>query len=125
MGLFGMALRTRNIINGDVVWFGSAGKTDDNKISAENFVQGQQSVVAGLKQRLSVLKGELWYKANFGLPLFDKVKTKALIDAFISSTILSHPDVQEIISFSSTVENKKYLCDVQISTTFGQIHFSM
>ena len=125
-------MRCRRIQNGKVVWFGSTGKNEDgtakfyntNNIH-DNFSDKQQSVVDSLTQRLSVLKKELWYDYNYGMPLLEKQKSKLSLDSFIGTTILSHPDVRSIISFNSKVVNKKYMCDIKILSTFGEININL
>ena len=92
----------------NVVWFGSYGITADghskfyneNDIH-DNFADKQQGVCDSLTQRLSVIRGELWYNINFGLPLLEKIESKIAIDAAISEIVLAHPDVEEIATFES------------------------
>ena len=86
-----------------------------------SYDKNQQGLNDSLIQRLSVLKGELWYNVNQGLPLIEKIKSKHLIDASVLSIIADHPDVDKIISFSSRVENNKYRCGVEILSKFGQL----
>lgn len=128
-------MRCRRIINGEVVWFNSLGldqsKPTTNKegqtiypaIKADNFSDTQQAVADSLTQRLSVLKKELWYKMQYGLPLFDKIKSKVFMDSEITSIILSHPDVRRIEKFNSTIVNKKYTFTCQIVSKYGEMSF--
>lgn len=119
-------MRTRAIRNGTVAWFGSLGLDEQgNKLSTENFSTGSQHVVDGLIQRLSVFKGELWYKTTYGLPLFEKIKSKAIIDATVLDIVESQSDVKSIISFESSVVNRQYSCKIKISTIFGDAIISI
>lgn len=119
-------MRTRAIVNGNVVWFGSAGLGEyDRKIPANNFAEKQQHVVDGLRQRLSIIKGELWYKMNYGLPLLDKISSKAVVDASVLDIVNSQEDVKEILSFTSRVVNHEYTCNMQILTIYGEISISI
>ena len=116
-------MKCRTIIDGNVVWFGSQG-IDDNTgraIRADNYSEGQQAVSSSLTQRLSVLKRELWYKIDFGLPLFDKIKSKAIIDSNVIATITSNEDVVRIESFESSLVDKVYSCSAKIMTKYGLI----
>lgn len=123
----------------NVVWFGFAGRTivgfdisewdigkwDDTSSmyirKAENFSEQQQSVVDNLTQRLSIVKGELWYNINYGQPIFEKTKSKTAFDTFILTVVKQHPDVNSIISFNSQIIDKKYTCNIQIESIYGQI----
>lgn len=119
-------MKTRAMQNGNVVWFGSAGlKNDGTKIAANNFSEKQQHVADSLRQKLSIFKGELWYNVKFGIPLFDKIKSKAIIDANVLDVITSQADVKEVLSFTSQVLNRKYTCKAEILTVFGQISISV
>ena len=114
-----------------VVWFGSYGKNEDgtakfyDNTKHNNFSDKQEGVADSLTQRLSVIKGELWYNISYGLPLFEKQKSKVAIDSFIGSTITTHPDVTSIESFKSQVIDKNYTCTIVINTVYGQINLEI
>lgn len=119
-------MRTRNIVNGNVVWFGSIGvDSNGKKIPAENFAENANSVVASLTQQLSVLKYELWYNNNYGIPIVDKVKSKAQLDAYVGSIITQNKDVVKIEKFVSNLKDSQYTCNVKILTTFGETEFTI
>lgn len=134
--------------NMSVIWFGSAGSkqllcsnslicANDQIIYSnlsdfynendkhDNFSSGQQGVVDGLRQKLSVLKHELWYNISYGLPLFDKIKSKAAIDAHIVNVINTHRNVTSIESFASSIKDKKYTCSMKIVTDYGMLTFEL
>ena len=110
----------------EVVWFGSYGKNGDKALffnendKHDNFSDQQQGVSDSLTQRLSVLREELWYDIDYGLPLFDKVRKPAM-DSFICSAVLNHPDVISIDEFSSQVINNKYSCSMTVVSVFGNV----
>lgn len=131
-----------------IIWFGSAGSSqllcanslicsDDQIIYSnkanfynvddkhDNFSTNQQGVVDGLRQKLSVLKHELWYNISYGLPLFDKIKSKSAIDAHIINVINTHRNVNSIESFSSSITNRKYECKMKIVTDYGLLTFEL
>lgn len=127
-------MRCRSIVNGEVVWFGSTGldKTQPvynsnnelvgyKAVKTNSFSENQQAISDSLTQRLSIFKNELWYRMNYGLSLFEKVKSKVFIDSEITSIIMSHPDVLSIQSFSSNIVDKKYTFDCVIISTYGKI----
>lgn len=125
-------IKTDNLGHRHIVWFGSYGKNDDGTAKFysstnkhDNYSSEQQSVVDGLTQRLSVIKGELWYKINEGVPLFDKFKSKAIIDSELLSIISSHPDVKSILSFESVINKTSYSCNVKILTIYGEVEVSL
>ena len=131
-------MRTRALQNNTVVWFGSYGLDKEKPVydhdgsligyqakKAENFANQQQGVRDSLVQRLSILKGELWYKVSFGIPLFDKVHSKTLIDTHVASVVTSHPDVQRIENFESTLLNHQYTCNMTIVTVYGNVQLQI
>lgn len=100
-------MKCRNIIKNssgsyDIVWFGKVSNSPAEKI--DNYVTNQEAVAKSLTQRLSVIKTELWYDINHGLPLFDKIRNKAIFDAAIINIINGHDAVKSIISYTSKVD---------------------
>lgn len=92
---------------------------EDVKLEGNNYVSDTDAVVASLTQRLSVLKGELWYQVNYGLPLTDKIRSTKIFDAVICDIITSHPGVTGIVNFSSSIENHTYRFNAEILTIYG------
>lgn len=91
----------------------------------DNYSDRQQGIVDSLTQRLSVIKGELWYNTSYGVPLFDKTKSKGIIDAYVISIILQHPNVVRIENFKSEVKNHNYFCNVDIISEYGIVHMTI
>ena len=93
-------MRCRNSIDKNIVWFKSYGIEEDGKAKKvdENFVENEKAVAQSLKQKLSVIQGELWYHINYGLPLYNKVKSKGVLDAVILGILEDHPSVKKIIN---------------------------
>lgn len=91
----------------------------------DNFASGNTWVKDSLVQRLSVIKHELWYNYQYGMPLVDDGTARVTIDAFVMETIQNHEDVLEITSFSSRIEGHEYHCDVGFTTTFGDDTISL
>lgn len=131
-----MKCRRINPENGMVVWFGvkdvirnEAGENQaifqDETNKHANYATGSEGVANSLKQRLSVLKHELWYDYNRGMPLPDKARSKAIIDAYIIQTILEHPDVIDIEGFESEQERNNYTCYFIVNTIYGQIELGI
>lgn len=87
--------------------------------AGNNYVSDTDAIVASLTQRLSVLKGELWYQVNYGLPLTDKIRSTKIFDAVICDIITSHPGVTGIVKFSSNIENHTYRFNAEILTIYG------
>ena len=122
-----MVMRCRKLVRNadgfDVVWFNSAGmNVSKRKINDENFAIEQQYVADDLTQKLLVLKNELWYDIQYGVPLLDKIKSKVKIDSFVASTIMSQPDVIKILKFNSSLNSGVYSVDVTILSSFGNIN---
>lgn len=116
----------------DVVWFGSYGVNESNGNAKffnpidkhDNFSSDSEAVVDSLTQRLSILKKELWYNVNYGLPLVDH-PNKIVLDTTVAAIIEQHPDVVAIIEFSSTLQNRQYSCLVKILSKFGQMEVNI
>lgn len=100
-------------------------KSKKEQNSGFNFSDKQQAVSDSLTQRLSVIKTELWYNVTYGLPLYEKVKSKEVIDSNVLSIVDSHPDVVTVKSFQSKILNSKYSCDMQILTIYGDVNLQI
>ena len=131
-----MKCRRINPDNGMIVWFGvkdviiqTDGSTkavfQDETNKHANYATNVEGVTNSLRQRLSVLKNELWYDYNRGMPLPDKVRNKAIIDAYIIQTILEHPDVIDIEGFESEQEINMYSCYIVVNTIYGQVELGL
>ena len=131
-----MKCRRINPENGMVVWFGvkdvirnEAGENQaifqDETNKHANYATGSEGVANSLRQRLSVLKHELWYDYNRGMPLPDKARSKAIVDAYIIQTILEHPDVIDVEGFESEQERNNYTCYFIVNTIYGQIELGI
>lgn len=142
-------MRTRRIKideNGvkHIVWFGSYGKNQDgtakfydNNVNRslygkddngkhDNYSKEQEAIKDSLMQRLSVIKGELWYNVSVGIPLFDKIKKKGVLDSYIVFEILKHPDVKEVLEFkSNVVNNHSYSCSCNVLSKYGEINITI
>ena len=117
-------MKYRNIeINPDgtynIVWFKSKGISEGNKIESENYVDGSEGIAKSLVQHLSVIKNELWYNTDYGLPLCDKIKNKAVIDASIINIIERHIEVKSILTYKSYVDKNVYYFDSKILSIYG------
>jgi len=142
-------MRTRKLVKDEnnkihLVWFGSYGKNQNGTAKFagtvdvskpygyedngkhENYSTLAEGIRDDLIQRLSLIKGELWYNIKLGIPLFNKIKKKGLIDSYIIKEVLSCPDVTNIVKFKSYVQNdRNYSCEILVNTTYGEIKFSI
>lgn len=113
-------MKCRQSVDGNIVWFNSTGKSKDNKsIPAKNYISKTDAVVESLIQRLSIIKGELWYQINYGLPLMEKYKSKGILDATITDIISNHRGVRYIKSYESKLEKNNYTFDCVIISVYG------
>ena len=115
-------MRCRNSIDNNIVWFKSYGIEEDGKAKKvdDNFVENEKAVAQSLKQKLSVIQGELWYHINYGLPLYNKVKSKGVLDAVILGILEDHPSVKKIINFKSSIVNHKYTFTFTVNTIYNK-----
>lgn len=131
-----MRCRRINPENGMIVWFGVKDvvqneQGENQAIFQEegskhaNYAEKAEGVANSLRQRLSVLKKELWYDYGNGMPLPDKARSKAIIDAYIIDTILKHPDVIDIDGFESEQDKSFYTCYFVVNTIYGQIELGL
>lgn len=91
----------------------------------ENYVDGQEAIRCSIIQKLSVIKEELWYDRQFGIPLIDKVTNKSIIDSYIARIILESEGVINIEGFESEIVNHNYECYFVINTKYGQLELSI
>lgn len=85
----------------------------------DNYSSDSQAVADSLTQRLSVIKGELWYQVNYGLPLTEKQRGTNVLDLVIGDIISSHPGVASLDSYTSKVNGHTYSYECKITTVFA------
>lgn len=115
---------TRGFSGNNIVWFGSYGKNSDGtakfyQADKSNFSSDAEAVADSLVQKLSVIRQELWFAVNHGLPLLEKTSSKLEMDSAVVEIVMSHEDVQEMLEFESEIFQHKYSADMQILTTYG------
>ena len=91
----------------------------------DNFAKDFDGTYDSLIQHLSIMKGELWFSANYGLPLLEKVKNKLIIDASLGMIITSIESVESLQSIVSKIFEHKYTADVRIKTIYGEMNVSI
>lgn len=100
---------------GTTIWYNENNKHD-------NYSSGVEGISYSLIQRLGVIKNELWYNINYGLPLIDKVKNKATMDAYIISVITNHAEIEQLVKYTSRIEGKgEYHFEFVAKTTSGEL----
>lgn len=105
----------------NIVWFGSYGKDElGNAKKAPNYSEKGEAVRDSLIQRLSVIKGELWYKASYGLPLTEKIKNKGIYDSIIINIITDHPEVVNIPYYNSYIDEHQYNLEFVAYTIYNE-----
>ena len=122
-----------------IVWFNSAGITtlycSNNVLCSDrmtvresnankkydNYVEKQNAITCSLNQKLSIIKGELWTDINYGIPLFDKYRSKAIMDAYVLQKLNQHSQVKKIISFNSKLVEHAYSCTTVLLTNYGEL----
>lgn len=147
-------MKCRRLVGKNLVWFGSYGKDSDGHAlfyndgkphqtyneqelgvlgtlnflktinRHDNYTTKQDGVANSLTQRLSVIQGELWFAINYGFPLTNSNLSKGVYDAYVTSRILEHPEVKDILQFTSLINNHSYECKVLVSTIYGNIEIN-
>lgn len=112
----------------DIVMFGSYGKNEDGTAKKDvNYLSNTEGVRTSLFQRLNVIKGELWYRINDGLPLLDKIKDKTYLDVHIAKIINDTPGVNQILKLESSLyvpsksNNTEYSVIIEVLTIYGAV----
>ena len=95
------------------------------KVPSNTFLENQSGVATSLTQRLSIIKGELWYKVSHGLPLYDKVSKKIEMDAAVLKIVNEHPDVITVNNFNSSIIKHTYKCSMEIVSKYGELELSI
>lgn len=114
-----------------VVWFGSYGKNNDGTAKFyngndkhDNYGTDNEAIADLLTQKLNVIKNELWYQINNGLPLFDKGATKGIFDAYIFNKTMTVDGIISIDKFQSKVIGHTYTFSMVCTTLYGTIETS-
>lgn len=90
-------------------------------VKRDTYVQDSSEMVSkSLTQRLSAIRGELWYDINYGLPLFDKIRDKAILDMEIMEIINNHPAVVSIEEYKSEVDKREYSFKAKIISIYNK-----
>ena len=89
------------------------------KTPLDNYSTDSAAVADSLTQRLSVIKGELWYQVNFGLPLADKQRSTNIFDFIICDIITSHPGVASLDKYTSKTDGHTYTYTCEITSVYG------
>lgn len=112
-----------SVING-TIWTTGTSSTQVGRGSlttppVANYAEDTDAVVASLIQRLSIIKGELWYQVNYGLPLTEKQTGVNVFDLIIADIISSHPGVASLDKYTSKITGHTYYYSCQITSIFG------
>ena len=91
---------------GDALWI-------NGPLTLENLTSDAADVVAQrLRVRLSTYLGEWFLDVGYGVPYYQQIlakkTTKVAVDRIFQQQILSERGVRELVSFSSTFQNRRY-----------------
>lgn len=97
--------------------------TYDNEIDKKcTYVNEIEGIRQYLLQHLAIMKHELWYNYEYGLPLLEKGLSKAMIDAEVLLIIFDCPGIKSIESFDSYIDNyHEYRLSMSILTIYGKL----
>lgn len=90
----------------------------------DSYATGLEGISQSLTQRLSLIQGELYHFTNLGFPLTNNVIDKIPMDAYLSKTVLHHPNVLSIKNLSSQIVSHNYIAYININTTAGDLNMT-
>ena len=95
-------------------------------LSPAGITQESAEVVAQrLSIRLKTYLGEWFLDVGYGVPyyqrIFTKKTTKTAVDRIFQQQILSERGVRELVSFSSTFENRQYSMSFKVRVMNGSV----
>lgn len=86
------------------------------------YVKEIEAVRQFLLQHLSVMKHELWYNYEYGLPLMQDKLTKAMIDSEIALIISECRYIDSVTKFESYIDEKHtYHLSFEVMTLYGKL----
>lgn len=85
-----------------------------------------ETVSQRLKIRLLTFMGEYFLDTTYGVPYWQRLlgikqTSKAAIDLILQQQILEESGVKEIVSFSSTFQNRQYSLSFSVKVVTGEI----
>ena len=104
---------------GDAIWI-------NGPLTSENLTTDPASVVAQrLRIRLQTFFGEWFLATDYGVPYFQRILSKKVsktsVDRIFQEQILSERGVREIVSFSSTFQNRQYDMSFRVRALDGSV----
>ena len=95
-------------------------------LSPAGITQESAEVVAQrLRVRLSTYLGEWFLDVGYGVPYYQQIlakkTTKVAVDRIFQQQILSERGVRELVSFSSTFENRQYNMSFKVRVMNGSV----
>jgi hypothetical protein len=93
-----------------------------------NFYTDADAVTQAINTKLSMFQGEWWENINDGLPLFQQIlgtsgaaPNISAIDLVVQARIMEAPNVNSIVSYSSSFSNRTYTASAVVETTYGNV----
>ena len=104
---------------GDAVWI-------NGPLTADNLTTDPASVVAQrLRIRLQTFLGEWFLATGYGVPYWQRILgrkvSKTSVDRIFQEQILGERGVREIVSFSSTFQNRQYDMSFRVRALDGSV----
>lgn len=84
-----------------------------------------QTVAQRLKIRLMTFRGEWFLDTEYGVPywqsILGKKVPKSRVDSILQQEILAERGVKEIVSFTSSLQNRQYSASFRVKVSTGEI----
>lgn len=101
-------------------------------LGTQNFLTDADAVAQAIKTNLLLLQGEWWEDTSIGLPLFQNIlgqsgslDSQKSVDLLVRTKILNTSGVIDILSYTSSYENRKYTISCTVNTQFGAVMVSV
>lgn len=83
-----------------------------------------QVVAQRLKIRLLCFEGEWFMDTEYGVPYFQSILAKKVpksrVDSILQQEILAERGVKEIVSFTSSLQNRQYSASFRVKVSTGE-----
>jgi hypothetical protein len=100
----------------------------DYTFGFSSFYTDADAVTQAIQTKLLMFQGEWWEDTTDGLPMFQQIlgtnggtPNVTAVDLIVQSRIVETPNVNNIVSYTSSYKNKTYTAPAVVNTTYGNV----